>query len=127
MALVDRRGHTTLPVEDAATARGFWEGMLGFRPVQVPSTAVLHGAGHGSVFAISSRGGKPPGEHAQIGFTTLEIHADVAGLRQRGVEFIEYDRPKLKTVDGIAQLGPNTAAWFNDPQGNLIGLVALAE
>lgn len=123
MSLADRRVHTTLPVPDIAEARTFWEGVLGFAPVQVQSTAVIYGAGAGSVFAISRTGAKPSGAHTQMAFTTPDIAAEVAGLRALGVTFLEYDLPTLRTIDGIAQLGPNRAAWFNDPQGNLIGIV----
>ena len=123
MALSDRRAHTTLPVEDVAAARAFWEGVLGFRPLTVQPSAVLYSAGEGSVFAVSRSGGKPSGAHTQMGFTTPDIAAEVAALRALGIQFLEYDTPMLKTVDGIAQLGPNRAAWFNDPQGNLIGIV----
>ena len=127
MALTDRRVHTTLPVPDVAEARRFWEGVLGFQPLQVQSTAVVYRAGEGSVFAISRSGGKPSGAHTQMAFTTPDIEAEVAALRDRGIQFIEYDLPGLKTVGGIAPLGPNRAAWFLDPQGNTIGLVEFGE
>jgi len=35
--------------------------------------------------------------------------------------FEDYDSPK--TVEGIAQLGPNRGAWFRDPDGNIFALV----
>jgi catechol 2,3-dioxygenase-like lactoylglutathione lyase family enzyme len=123
MTLRDRRVHTTLPVPDIAVARGFWEGVLGFVPLQVQSTAVIYRAGEGSVFAISRTGATPSGRHTQMAFTTPDVAAEVADLRSLGITFLEYDLPTLRTVDGIAQLGPNRAAWFNDPQGNLIGIV----
>jgi hypothetical protein len=36
-----------------------------------------------------------------------------------------HDRylPGLKTVDGIAQAGPNQAAWMKDSEGNVLGIV----
>ena len=123
MALADRRVHTTLPVTDIPAAREFWEGVLGFVPLLAQSTAVVYPAGEGSVFAISRSGGKPSGAHTQMAFTTPDIAAEVAALRAAGIQFLEYDLPTLRTVDGIAKLGPNRAAWFNDPQGNLIGIV----
>lgn len=123
MGLADRRAHTTLPVGDIAAARSFWEGTLGFTPLSVQSTAVLYGAGDGSVFAVSRSGGKPSGAHTQMAFTTPDIEAEVAALRALGIAFLEYDLPTLRTIDGIGQLGPNRAAWFMDPSGNVIGIV----
>jgi catechol 2,3-dioxygenase-like lactoylglutathione lyase family enzyme len=121
--IADRRAHTTLPVPDVAAVRPFYEDVLGFHPIQIQSTAVLYRAGEGSVFAISKSGGKPSGEHTQMALTSLDVEADVADLKRRGVTFLEYDTPNLKTVDSVAQLGPNRAAWFKDPVGNLIGIV----
>ena len=61
-----------------------------------------------------------------MGFRVDDIESEVAALQSRGVQFIEYDFPGLKTVDGIADTGPVRAAWFNDTEGNLLGIVQLA-
>jgi hypothetical protein len=47
----------------------------------------------------------------------------VADLKRRGVVFEEYDFPSLKTESGIATTGAGKAAWFFDPEGNMIGLI----
>jgi hypothetical protein len=43
------------------------------------------------------------------------------------VVFKECDYPTLKTVDSIAQTGPNRAAWFKDTEGNLIGIIEFVD
>jgi catechol 2,3-dioxygenase-like lactoylglutathione lyase family enzyme len=121
--LPDRRAHATLPVNDLDGTRAFYEDVLGFRPLEVTPSSVLYRAGEGSVFALSRSSGKASGTHTQIGFTVMDIDAEVADLKRRGVTFLEYDLPSLKTVDSIAQTGPNRAAWFLDPEGNMIGVV----
>jgi predicted enzyme related to lactoylglutathione lyase len=45
----------------------------------------------------------------------------VADLKRRGVVFEEYESPK--TVDGIATTPIGRAAWFKDPDGNLIAML----
>jgi catechol 2,3-dioxygenase-like lactoylglutathione lyase family enzyme len=124
--LSDRRVHATIPTSDLAEARAFYEGVLGFAPMQVLDTAVLYAAGEGSVFAVSRGSGKASGGHTQMAFTTPDIEADVAELRARGIRFEEYDLPGLRTVDAIAPLGRSRAAWFRDPEGNTIGLIQIA-
>ncbi len=52
-----------------------------------------------------------------------DLETAIRELRLRGVSFEEYDSPK--TIDGIAQLGPNRGAWFKDPDGNTFALVQL--
>jgi len=46
----------------------------------------------------------------------------VADLKSRGVVFEEYDLPNFKTVNSIATTGPVRAAWFEDSEGNLLGV-----
>jgi catechol 2,3-dioxygenase-like lactoylglutathione lyase family enzyme len=58
-----------------------------------------------------------------MGFRVADVVTEVADLRRRGVEFEEYETPK--TVDGVATLPIGKAAWFKDPDGNLIGLLQL--
>jgi hypothetical protein len=56
------------------------------------------------------------------GFRVADLDAVVAGLRERGVEFEEYDLPQLKTEGGIATVGDVRAAWCRDPDGNLLAV-----
>lgn len=48
---------------------------------------------------------------------------EVADLRARGIEVADYDKPGLRTVDGVADVGFALSAWFVDPGGNTIGLL----
>ncbi|TMD31218.1 MAG: VOC family protein [Chloroflexi bacterium] len=121
--LADRRCHATIPVSDVEAVRSFYEGTLGFEPLEENPAAVIYRAGSGSVFAVTRSSGRASGSHTQMGFTVDDIEDEVADLRRRGVTFEEYDVPGLKTEGGIARTGPNRAAWFKDPEGNLIGLI----
>ena len=121
--LADHRCHTTLPVSDLDRARAFYEGTLGFTPFEENPAAALYRAGEGSVFALSRSSGKASGTHTQIGFTVFDIEAEVADLKRRGVVFEEYDVPGLKTEGSIAKMAAGRAAWFFDPEGNMVGVV----
>jgi catechol 2,3-dioxygenase-like lactoylglutathione lyase family enzyme len=120
------RVHTTLPVADLDKAREFYEGTLGYSPFEITPSGVIYKAGAGSVFAITRSSGKPSGSHTQMGITVEDIDAEVAELKRKGIVFEEYDVPGLKTVGSIAQAGPNRAAWFYDPDGNMIGIIQFA-
>ena len=121
--LSERRCHATLPVADLDKGRAFYEGVLGFKPFEVNPVAALYEAGEGSKFAVTKSSGKAAGTHTQLGFTVFDIEAEVADLKRRGVVFEEYDFPTLKTNDGVATTGAGKAAWFLDPDGNMIGLI----
>jgi catechol 2,3-dioxygenase-like lactoylglutathione lyase family enzyme len=123
--LNERRAHTTLPVRDLAVARDFWEGRLGFVPLETYPTAVLYAGAGGSVFAISRASARATGGNTQMAFTVPDIEAEVAELVRLGIALEAYDLPGLRTVDGIAELGGNRVAWFRDPDGNVIGVIQL--
>ena len=121
--LPERRVHATLPVSDLAAARDFWEGQLGFVPLEIWPTAVLYEGAGGSVFAISRASARATGGNTQMAFTVPDIEAEVAELTGLGIAFEAYDLPGLRTLDGIAEMGGNRVAWFRDPDGNVIGVI----
>ena len=51
-----------------------------------------------------------------------DIAAAILTLQSRGVTFADYDLPGLKTVEHVCVLGAEKAAWFNDPEGNILCL-----
>jgi predicted enzyme related to lactoylglutathione lyase len=57
-----------------------------------------------------------------VSFNVQDIAAAVAALQQRGVRFADYDLPGLKTVEHVCVLGSEKAAWFEDPEGNILCL-----
>ena len=119
--LADRRSHTTLPTTDVARLRTFYEATLGFTPFAERPNAVVYRTAEGSLFALSRASVTDRAGFTQMGFTVPDIEAEVAELRGRGVVFEEYETPR--TTDGIATIGPGRAAWFKDPDGNLLALL----
>jgi catechol 2,3-dioxygenase-like lactoylglutathione lyase family enzyme len=121
--LTERRAHTTLPVVDLDRARVFWEGTLGFAPFETYPGAVLYRTAEGSVFALSRGSSAAGGATTQMAFSVPDVVTEVAELKARGVVFEEYDFPSLTTVGGIGRIGAGRAAWFKDPEGNLVGVL----
>lgn len=122
--LSTRRVHATLPTPDPERLRTFYEGVLGLVPHAERPAAVMYRVGEGTLFAISRSGIRAAG-HTQMSFTVPDIEAEVTELRQRGVVFEEYETPR--TENGIARMPAGRAAWFKDPDGNLIGLIQFDE
>ena len=56
--------------------------------------------------------------HTAASFEVDDVQAVVSELRERGIVFEDYDMPGLKTVNGVAELDGEYAAWFRDPDGN---------
>jgi catechol 2,3-dioxygenase-like lactoylglutathione lyase family enzyme len=66
----------------------------------------------------------PRGENTVASLIVDDVESTVSELRDRGVEFEEYDLPGLKTENGIATYGEAgmKAAWFKDSEGNTISV-----
>jgi predicted enzyme related to lactoylglutathione lyase len=113
--------YATLPTADVERLGRFYEDTLGFAAEEVTSGGIYFRAGDGTLFAVTRQSGKASGTHTQLGFRVRGIESVVADLRSRGVTMLEHEQPR--TVNGIADVPVGRAAWFNDPDGNLIGLV----
>ena len=113
--------HTALPAADLDRAKAFFREKLGLTPASESESTALYQTRDGQL-ALFATSGRPSGEHTQIGWTVEDIDATVAELRNRGVEFDEYDSPGFKTVNGIVSFGSTRFAWFRDSEGNVHNL-----
>jgi predicted enzyme related to lactoylglutathione lyase len=112
-----------IPVSDVARARRFYEEQVGLVPREEIAGGVVYECGQGSwVFLYPSRGAGTS-KASQAFWQVADVAAEVAALKARGVVFEEYDMPGLKTVNGIMSTPGNTAAWFKDPDGNIMAIV----
>lgn len=113
----------TLPAQDIARARKFYEGKLGLKSLEdSPDGGVVYEAGTTRFLVFPSRG-KASGDHTQMGLQVEDVTVAVRDLKGKGVVFEEYNFPDFKTVDGVLTMGDDKSAWFKDTEGNLIGLV----
>jgi catechol 2,3-dioxygenase-like lactoylglutathione lyase family enzyme len=121
--LADAIAHATVSVTDLKRARSFYEGRLGFTPKgDIIEEHVFYQAGEGSVFTVYERPDPPKAENTAMAFGVKDVAATVKWLQGQGVVFEEYDFPGLKTVDGVADVGGTKAAWFKDPDGNILAV-----
>lgn len=111
-----------LPVKDIDRARGFYENQLALPPgSEKPDGKVVYRCG-GTEIALFPREGGTKAEHTALSFRVENIRAAIAELEARGVGFADYDLPGLKTVEHVCVLGSEKAAWFADPEGNILCL-----
>ena len=123
--ITSARVYPTLPATDLERARGFYEGTLGFAPASITEGGVFYDAGGGTRFFVYPSGGRASGSHTQMGLTVEDITLEVARLRSAGVVFETYDYPGFDAATSIARRGPVRSAWFQDTEGNLLGIVQL--
>ena len=111
---------TILPVMDLARARAFYEKKLGLTGGrEKPDGKYEYPVGNG-VLALFQRGTPTKADHTAVSFAVRDITAAIRDLESRGVVFHDYDLPGLKTVQHVCVLGSEKAAWFSDPEGNIL-------
>jgi len=109
-----------LPVVDMARARAFYEQTLGLPAARVPPNGEARYEADGHLFALYQRATPTRADHTALSFEVTDIASEMKALRGRGVHFEDYDLPGLKTHDGVCVLGGERAAWFRDPEGNIL-------
>ena len=119
------RIHATIPAQDLARARGFYESVLGFAPASVAPGGVFYEVDGGAHFLLFPSSGRASGGHTQLGFAVDDIEAEVGALRAKGVTFESYEMPQFDLATSIATFPGTRAAWFKDTEGNLLGLVQM--
>jgi catechol 2,3-dioxygenase-like lactoylglutathione lyase family enzyme len=111
-----------LPVKDLARARRFYEQQLGLEPGSAKADGKFVYRCGGTEIALFPRPGGTKAEHTALSFKVEDIRASIRELEARGVRFADYDLPGLRTVEHVCVLGSEKAAWFQDPEGNILCL-----
>ena len=111
-----------LPVKDMARARRFYEQSLGLQVAGGrPDGKFVYRCG-GTEIALFPRPEGTKAQHTALSFRVKDITSAIALLKSRGVAFADYDYPGLKTIGHVCVLGSEKAAWFEDPEGNILCL-----
>jgi catechol 2,3-dioxygenase-like lactoylglutathione lyase family enzyme len=106
-------------------SREFYEQQLGLTRSDEPmpgAGAVLYDCGGGTKLLVYERATAGDSEATCASFRVDDVHATVERLRGNGVVFEDYDLDEIKTENGIASLGEFKAAWFKDPDGNILAV-----
>ncbi|MFJ1755324.1 VOC family protein [Kitasatospora sp. NPDC088134] len=117
--LADAPLAAVIPVTDLGRAVAYYRDTLGLNPVRESSEEVVFRCG-GTEFGMYETPYGGQAGHTLASWKVADLAAEMAELRGRGVVFEEYDLPGLKTLDGIAEADGMRAAWFKDPDGNVL-------
>jgi catechol 2,3-dioxygenase-like lactoylglutathione lyase family enzyme len=125
--LKDNPVTATIAVKDVGAARKFYEGVLGLTPDGEPDAEVAnYKSGGASVFIYRSAYAGTNQATSATWKADGDIEAEVQRLKEKGVKFEHYNLQGM-TQKGdihIAEGGKMKAAWFKDPDGNILALVS---
>lgn len=120
--LSDHPAVAVLAVTDLDRARQFYEGTLGFTPEEAME-GVRYRAGSAELFVYpSSYAGTNKATAVTFSIPQAAFDDEIADLRRRGVTFETYDLEGMTWDDGVAEAEGMRAAWFTDPDGNILNV-----
>jgi len=115
--------HAIVATSDLAAARAFYEGVLGFSGGVTTPNGVAYPVGSGSVMVYETTfAGTNKATALGFELDADTFDAEAAALRAAGVSFDTFESEMMTWQDGVAHIGSGKAAWFHDPDGNIIAI-----
>lgn len=113
-----------IPASDLDRARRFYEDKVGLVIREASEGGVAYECAGGSWIYLYESHGAGSSKASQAFWDVQDVESEVRELKARGVEFIDYDLPGIKTVNGVATMDDGTkGAWFHDSEGNILALI----
>lgn len=112
-----------LPISDTDRAQKFYSDQLGLPYEGVnDEKALLYRLSGDARLVLLPRPGEKPLASTAMSFEVEDLEAEIAQLEGRGVRFEDYDTADLHTEGHVATMAHEKAAWFLDPDGNVLCL-----
>jgi len=123
--LKDSEAIATIGVKEIDNAKKFYEGVLGFKPIQTGDEhegVVVYDSGGSELFVYQSDFAGTNKATAAT-WVVKDVEGTVKALKGRGVNFEHYNFPETKLEGDVHVSGKMRAAWFKDPDGNILAIV----
>jgi catechol 2,3-dioxygenase-like lactoylglutathione lyase family enzyme len=119
--LASKNAMATIAVRDIPVARKFYEQTLGLTPSTTEGPGIiLYRSGATNVVVYQSQfAGTNRATSATWG-VGAEFDAIVRSLKEAGVKFERYELPQARHDGDVHVIGSFKAAWFRDPDGNIL-------
>jgi catechol 2,3-dioxygenase-like lactoylglutathione lyase family enzyme len=113
-----------IAVRDLDVARRFYEDTIGLSAVQESPETVVYKSGDGFVVVYPSQYAGTNKATAAAWSAGSDFDAVIDDLRGKGVAFEHYDELPGVTREGdVHKFDDGKAAWFRDPDGNILSIV----
>jgi len=122
--LADKEAVATIAVKDLKAAKKFYGDKLGLKPTPVPEPEVLnYKSGNSTVLVYKSQFA---GSNKATAVTWIvdDVDGTVRDLKAKGISFEHYDFPGMTRKGDVHIAGKSKAAWFKDPDGNILAVVS---
>lgn len=121
-----RRQWPSCPSQDLERLEQFFSGVLDLPLVSQSSFAYVFRCG-GTTLRITKVDGLHPQPFTVFGWLVVDLRSVVNPLRDRGTDFLCYERLDQDKHDVWTTSNCDLVAWFQDPDLNVLSLTELAE
>ena len=122
--LGDKDAVANIAVKNLATAKKFYTDTLGLTPVDSEGQGlIVFKSGKSTINVYRSQYAGTNRATAVTWVVGEDVEGVVRALKDKGVKFEHYDIPDMTRKGDIHVAGGMKAAWFKDPDGNILNLI----
>ena len=124
--LSDKEVMATVAVKDIEVARAFYQDKLGLEPTDgdQPTDVLSYKCGKSTLLVYESRYAGTNQATAATWVVGDDVKGAAQALKGKGVRFEHYDFPDTTRDGDVHVFGDLKAAWFKDPDGNILSIVS---
>jgi catechol 2,3-dioxygenase-like lactoylglutathione lyase family enzyme len=122
--LADNDAVATIAVKDLKAAKKFYGDTLGLKPTPVPEPEVLNYKSGNSTVLVYKSQFAGSNKATSVTWIVDDVEGTVKDLKAKGVAFEHYDFPGMTRKGDVHIAGKSKAAWFKDPDGNILAVVS---
>jgi catechol 2,3-dioxygenase-like lactoylglutathione lyase family enzyme len=123
--LADKDAAANLVVKDLKAAKKFYEGTLGLKPVgREGEHLIAYRRGVSTLLVYKSQYAGTNKATAVTWTVGNELEEIVRALKAKGVTFEHYELPGMTRKGDVHVAAGMKAAWFKDPDGNILSIVS---
>jgi predicted enzyme related to lactoylglutathione lyase len=122
--LADIAAVATIAVKDLKVAKKFYGDTLGLKPTPVAEPEVLNYKSGNSTVLVYKSQFAGSNKATSVTWIVDDVEGTVKDLKAKGVAFEHYDFPGMTRKGDVHIAGKSKAAWFKDPDGNILAVVS---
>lgn len=122
--LADKDAVATVAVKDLKAAKTFYGDTLGLKPTPVPEPEVLNYKSGNSTVLVYKSQFAGSNKATSVTWIVDDVEGTVKDLKAKGISFEHYDFPGMTRKGDVHVAGKSKAAWFKDPDGNILAVVS---
>lgn len=121
--LGDSTVFATVAVSNLKNAKDFYGNKLGLKQVDENEGGITYSGGNGRLFVYESQTAGS-GKATCASWEVDDVAKEVDELKSKGINFEHYDFPGAKLEGDVHIMGGMQAAWFKDPDGNILSVAS---